>query len=247
LNIISLARPRVNGAERDNGPPARHPEDSTPGKPRARLPADAYSSPEIPLRDSPPPVDEAELVRRLAAGDVTAVTTITRWLWEPLAAYAYRIVADQDVAADIAQEACVRLWQSRGRTPPSSLRPYLFRITRNLAFDYLKTRRTRFRLLSREQHGRVTRTAAPDEVLEHERVSASVQRAIQELPQRRREVFALAYLQGLSYAEVGDIMGISPKTVQNQMTAALAQLRKTLRPLIDERRGHGSEGKHGNA
>lgn len=180
--------------------------------------------------------EEAALVRRLASGDVTALTAIAEWLWEPLAAYAYRIVGDEDIARDIAQEACVRLWEGRGRTPPTSLRPYLFRITRNLALDHSKTRRTRERLLRRYGMDHAWRPAAPDEEFERGHVMDEIQSAIQDLPERRREVFVLAYLRGLSYAEIAEVMSISPKTVQNHMTAALTELRTVLRPLIEERR-----------
>lgn len=191
-------------------------------------------------RGAAPPHDEAELARRLAAGDVDALTAVSEWLWESLAAYAYRIVDDRDTAADIAQEACVRLWNGRTSSPAKSIRPFLFRITRNLALDHIKTRRTRRRLLRLHESAR-PRVAAPRD-LDRDRVSRSVQSAIQDLPERRREVFSLAYLRGLSYAEVGEVMGISPKTVHNQMTAALAQLREVLRPLIEERRGNQTEG-----
>lgn len=184
--------------------------------------------------------EDAELVRRLAAGDVKALTEISDWLWESLAAYAYRLVEDRDAAMDIAQEALVRLWEGRGHTPPKSLRSYVFRITRNLALDHLKTRRTRRRLLLSHRPGRTQRPPEPDEVLERERISSEVERAIQSLPQRRREVFVLTYLRGLSYAEAGEAMGISAKTVQNHMTAALSQLRTTLRPFVDERTGTGA-------
>lgn len=242
--MMSLPRLRVN---RGDGGDAGSPQasDATPHR-GAQVHARADANVSLPRRDRPAPQDETELARRLAAGDVSAIDAITNWLWEPLAAYAFRIVDDQDVAMDIAQEACVRLWEGRGGTPPAALRPYLYRVTRNLALDYLKTRRTRSRLLDR-QHGRTRRPTMPDEVLEHARVSARVQRAIQELPERRREVFALTYLRGLSYTEAGEVMGISPKTVQNQMTAALAQLRKALQPLIDERSEHRAKGRSDDA
>lgn len=106
--------------------------------------------------------------------------------------------------------------------------------------DHLKSRRTRQRLLNTRQSDCAAAPAAPDEVLEQEHLSERVQRAIQELPERRREVFSLAYLQGFSYAEVAEIMGISPKTVHNQMSAALSQLREALRPLIEERQANTS-------
>jgi RNA polymerase sigma-70 factor, ECF subfamily len=197
--------------------------------------APALSIPRVASREIAPAGDEAELTRRLAAGDPAALTAITEWLWEPLAAYAYRIVEDRDVARDIAQEACVRLWERRGVDAPRSVRPYLFRVVRNLALDHLKTGRSRRRVLKRQDPSRQRRPARPDEELERSLVAARVQECIHDLPDRRREVFVLAYLRGLSYAEIGEVLGISPKTVQNQMTSALAQLRTTLRPLIDER------------
>lgn len=191
--------------------------------------------PRLPSRAPELPADEAELARRLASGDEDALTAVAEWLWHPLAAYAYRIVEDSDTATDIVQEALVRLWEARRRERPKSLRAYLFHITRNLALDHVKTGRTRLRLLRERGESPLGRQAAPDEVLEREDVYRRVHGAIQELPLRRREVFTLVYLRGLSYAEVGEVMGISRKTVENQMTAALSQLRRVLRPLMEER------------
>lgn len=222
----SSARGRGREAE------ARRAARSASGRGRGRQPDICC----VPSREVAPPEDEAELAHRLAASDVNALTAIAEWLWEPLAAYAYRIVGDHDAARDVAQEACVRLWEGRSRTRPSLLRPYLFRITRNLALDHVKVDRTRKRLLRQHALDCAPRPPAPDEVLERERVTEPVQRAIQDLPERRREVFVLAYLRGLSYVEIGEVMGISPKTVQNHMTAALSELRTSLRPLIEERK-----------
>jgi RNA polymerase sigma-70 factor (ECF subfamily) len=192
---------------------------------------------------------EAELTRRLAAGDPSALSAIARWLWEPLAAYAYRLVDDRDAAMDIAQEACLRLWDRRGTDAPHCLRPFLFRVARNLAFDQLKTARKRRSLLGRYRMLLSRSAPRPDTELERDHVATEVQRAIQALPERRREVFSLAWLQGLSYSEIAEILGISPKTVQNHMSAALAQLRVTLRPLLDDgrgdRAGRGEGDRHG--
>lgn len=190
----------------------------------------------VTSREPIAPCDEADLVYGLAAGDPDALTAVARWLWEPLAAYAFRILEDRDAANDVAQEACLRLWDRRGRDAPRSIRAFLFRVARNLALDQLKTRRTRRRLLSRHEFEGAKRPARPDEVLRGEGITHEVQRAIQALPDRRREVFALTYLQGLSYGEVAEVMGISRKTVQNHVSAALAQLRIGLRPLLDDRR-----------
>ena len=104
---------------------------------------------------------------------------------------------------------------------------------RNAALDELRRRdsRTRLALLSIPHAPRYQRT--PAELLERDEMRGFVDRAIQELPRRRREVFDLVYLRGLSYQDAADIMGISVKTVGNQMTAALRQLRHALQSLIE--------------
>lgn len=230
MSIIPIARA---GAEQDGGGMNADAGDrSADGTGSACRDATAR----IPSRERAAPRDEAELARRLAAGDPSALTEISAWLWEPIAAYAYRLLEDRDAAMDVAQESCLRLWDRRGRDPPQCIRAYLFRTARNLALDQLKTRRTRIGLLRHHASGRPRGPAWPDEALQCNRVATEVQRAIQELPERRREVFSLTYLQGLSYGEVAEILAISPKTVQNHMTSALAQLRDTLRPLLEERR-----------
>lgn len=219
MSILPIARANVDATNRGDAPDSTGPDGLL----------------RVTSREPVSPADEADLARALAAGDADALTAVAQWLWEPLAAYAFRILEDRDAAMDVAQDACLRLWNRRGRDAPRSIRAYLFRVARNLALDQLKTGDTRRRLLGRHDPDRNRRPARPDEVLRGDRITDEVQRAIQALPERRREVFALGYLQGLTYAEVGEVLGISPKTVQNHMSAALAQLRDTLRPLLDDR------------
>jgi len=57
---------------------------------------------------------------------------------------------------------------------------------------------------------------------------AAIERAIAQLPARRREIFLLVRVHGLPYREVAELLEISPQTVANQMSAALAQLRQLL-------------------
>lgn len=187
---------------------------------------------QVPSRRDAPLEGEVELLRRLRAGDRDALTAISHWMWDSLAAYAFRLLEDRDAACDVAQEALLRLWESRN-SPLRSLRPFLYRVTRNLAFDQLRARRKRGLLL--QTIPPVARQPVrPDELLEEDRRAHVVNTAIQALPRRRREVFVLAYLRGLTYAEIAEIMKISPKTVQHQMSAALMELRRSLRPLIEQ-------------
>jgi len=179
---------------------------------------------------------EPELIDRLIAGDPAAFDEVIQHLWTPLTAYASRILDDEEAAKDVVQSALIRLWEGRAQLRFGSLRGYLLRLTRNGSLDELKRRRVRQRsALEIDLDGGLSRTTrTPAELVDEHELSTIVDRAIQALPPRRREVFTLVYLRGLSYHEVADMLDISFKTVGNQMTAALAALRAALRPFLSD-------------
>jgi len=177
-------------------------------------------------------VDDA--FARVTAGDAGALTALLDAFWEPLTRYASRVLNDFDAADDVVQDVFVRVWARRREWKGGSVRALLFTLTRNAALDELRRRNSRARLVLVSIPHAPRHQPTPVELLEGNEVRAFVDRAVQELPARRREVFDLVYLRGLSYQEVADIMGISVKTVGNQMTSALRQLRQVLQPLVEE-------------
>jgi len=166
----------------------------------------------------------------LRAGDSAAYEIIVRRYWPVLCAYADRVLGDVDEGCDVAQEVLVRLWERRAElTDLRSLRAFLLRLTRNLAIDAL--RRRHVRNSSRRGAERIP-AAPPDELAEERQLVELVERAIQALPPRRREVFTLVHLQHLSHHDAASVMGVSVQTVANHMSAALADLRRALEPVV---------------
>ena len=183
-----------------------------------------------PLRD---PVssgrarDEA-VMRRLAEGDVGALDEILREHWLAIVAYATSFVRVRELGEDIAQDTMLRLWRTRELWQPNStLRSYLYRIARNLALNEKERSRVRARSRPRLAHGWAI-PATPLEELQRKELRLAIEAAVDELPERRREVFLLGRLHGMSYEEIGQVMGITTQTVANQMSAALATLRVSL-------------------
>lgn len=167
-------------------------------------------------------------MRRLAMGDTAAFDEILQEHWLPIVAYATSFVRTREAGEDIAQETMLRLWRARKDwKPTATLRTYLYRITRNLALHELDRRRVRSRSRELVALG-WARPATPLEELQQKELRLAVEAAVDALPPRRREVFILARVHGLSYKEVGEILNIAPQTVANQMSAALSQLRNTL-------------------
>lgn len=145
-----------------------------------------------------------------------------RRLYLPLGMYAMRITGDADVAEDLVQDAFERAWLYIGRGGRiDSLTAFMYRSVRNVCMSHLRDRRET-----------VDIDALPDEVTPEE-IDTSVRdariwRAIDALPRRCREVFLMSKRDGLTNQEIADELGISLKTVKNQLTKAFSRLRDAL-------------------
>jgi RNA polymerase sigma-70 factor (ECF subfamily) len=215
-------------------PPPRGPMSVTPI--RRLHPPEAG---DLPLEEAgtawqPEDLDESRIVRSLAAGDAAALETLISRYWAPLTSYASRILEDTELAEDVVQRMFVSLWTGRRTWSPRSVRAYLFRCARNLAVDELRSRDSRHERERGSSRSGVRQPRRPDAVLEESTLARIVDSAIQELPERRREAFVLAYLKQLTYSEVAEVMGVSVKTVEHHVSAALADLRASLGPAVDD-------------
>lgn len=195
------------------------------------------------MKHSEPPIEfdltsigaDHELMRRLRFDDTTALDELMALFWEDLVRYAWRIVDNVDDAEDIAQRAFLQLWRRRYQLEHrgAGVRSYLLRIARNLSLN-----ERRHRLVIRKAGPRlremVPHQPTPAEITEGTELQAAVLSALEALPPRRREVFALIRFHGLSYREAAEVMGISSQTVANQLSAALAELRRSLRKYLTE-------------
>lgn len=134
-------------------------------------------------------------------------------------------------AEDLVQRALIRVFQHvSGLRQEDRFLPWLFTLARNLGHSAIRDRRGQ-RLeqaldADLEAPGSIQDSAARDA---RERL-AQVARALRELPEQQRRCLVLVVRDELSYAEVGDLLGLSPLTVRNH----LARARSTLRGALDE-------------
>jgi RNA polymerase sigma-70 factor, ECF subfamily len=169
---------------------------------------------------------DAELAAQVRAGDEGAFETIFRRHVTHLCTLAYRYVESRDLAAELVQDVFLRLWRNRAEWDlQESIKGYLYRATRNRALDYLKHENVERRWAEDSARARLVDADAHDPTSD---VVDDLARALTFLPERRRQVFLLRWRHDLSYAEIAELMGTTPKTVENQMTRALRTLREHL-------------------
>ncbi|MFC3198197.1 RNA polymerase sigma factor [Parapedobacter deserti] len=141
----------------------------------------------------------------------------------------YRLMHHHEVAEELTHDTFLKVWQLRETLDSDrSISAFLQKIAGNLAMDYYR-RAARDKRMQEE----LIRTAAlhdpaPGEQLERAESQALVRAVLERLPPKRRAVFALCRLEGKSYAEAAEILGIGVGTVNDHIVKATRFLRAEL-------------------
>ena len=177
-----------------------------------------------------PDTTEQIWLTELRAGDQSALRKIFDQYYPLLLSDIYHYVPDEDSCKDLVQEVFVELWKKRETLHiHSSLRAYLRRAAINRALNYIKVQR-RTQLEDTATWADTADKSLQD--IDHknvqERREAALHQAIEQLPEKCRLVFSLSRFEQLSHREIAEQLGISVKTIENQITKAMRQLRETM-------------------
>jgi RNA polymerase sigma-70 factor (ECF subfamily) len=154
--------------------------------------------------------------------------------YEALRAFATRMTGDASAADDLVQVVFVRIWTRREEFHEGVSRAYLYRSVRNAFLSWLRDRRVVPLGAEHTTQQPGIDPHDPESSLEERRLRRAVIEAVDKLPHRCREVFILVRERGLSYREAGEVLGISPKTVDAHMVQAMRSLRSMLAPVLGE-------------
>lgn len=149
-----------------------------------------------------------------------------RTYYADLVAFAARMAGSTDAAEDLVQEVFVAIWRRRAELPPATVsRAYLYKAVRHRALNALRHDRIVRDSAEPPEHSFV---ASAEDDLIHNETESMVRAAIARLPERARLMFTLSRDEGLTYAEIASVTGVSVKTVETQMGRALRALRQSL-------------------
>jgi RNA polymerase sigma-70 factor (ECF subfamily) len=203
---------------------------SLAGMPEADLP---QSRPVVVKSERPD--HDAQLLRRIAAGDRRAAQLLLDQYLGRIVTYGYRMMGDNAEAEDVAQETFLRLWRNietwRADAP---LIHWLHRVAYNLCIDRLRRRRP------------VSLDALPEPLDPEENPAGTLHRleladavaaAIAQLPDRQRAAIVFVHQEGFSNIETAALMEISVEAVESLLARARRSLRKLLEALRPELQG----------
>lgn len=176
---------------------------------------------------------EKQWIEQLRYGDDQAFESLYRFYFPKLSQFAYRYVHSNHLAEDLVHNVFFSLWRNREHIKPvESLRPYLYRATRNQALKHMN--RSKSDLMSDRslKSIAVKQDWSPDEITDDKELENAVIQAVQKLPEKRRQIYLLHREDGLTYKEIAQVLDISIKTVETQMSRSLRFLRKCLSDFL---------------
>lgn len=139
-------------------------------------------------------------------------------LYPPLVRYCHRLTGDRDTAEDTAQEAMVRLFAHGVEGPPPALRAWLFKTATHLVRDRYRVEENRRRLLQ-ENPFTPSAVEGPERLLERKADREQARQALDELPERDREMLLMRY-EGFSYKEIADVVNVAATSVGTLLARA---------------------------
>jgi len=177
------------------------------------------------------PTDERTLVRRAQAGDIEAFGALVSQYMRRAYYAALGLVGSHDDALDLSQEAFSRAFRARRSLDPNrSFYTWLYTILRRLCFNFLRDRNAQSHKLAEaagwlaeEAKARVA-AQSPARAAELAELRRRVTGAIEQLPDRQREVLVLREFEGLRYREIAELLGVPIGTVMSRLYAARRQL-----------------------
>ncbi len=171
-------------------------------------------------------------IEKMKAGDRESFNQVFRRYYSPMVRFCIRYVADSDLASEIVQDLFVKLWSNREKISfNTSFESYMLTSVRNSALTYINKERSHaeanLRVFSEESDN-----TDPSETLQSNNLEESYRKILKDMPEKRREVFLASRYDGLKYSEIAEKLGISQKTVEAQMSAAIKQLKDGLKAYL---------------
>lgn len=167
--------------------------------------------------------NEQHLIRLLQQGDHVAFDTLYNTYSGRIYGRILRLTAIESVASDILQETFVTVWEKRQSINVElSFRSWLYRIAENAVYQYYRRLARDSRFQERVLNHFTEMYWHTEEDLIFKESKKILHDAIAKLPEQRRKVFQLCKIEGYSYREAAEILGVSPSTVSNQLVKANA-------------------------
>ena len=179
--------------------------------------------------------EELFIFSRMAKGDKKAFRFFFDKYYTYLCNFVNTYIRDPDMSEEIVQGIYVYFWENREKISIEiSVESYLLRAAKYKSLNYIRNNKIRRIIHEKLYEFAETSYEMPVNVISTGQLREIIERSVNSLPERCREIYILGKEKNLTYKEIASELNISVKTVENQMGKALKRLREMLKPYYKE-------------
>ena len=199
--------------------------------------------PNMGVREGLDPKSDAAIMLRVAEGDETSFTYLAQKYHRPMIHFLFRMVGNQAIAEELAQEVFLRVYRARGSyRAEARFTTWLYRIATNLAVNYARdTKNERMAqtvyLDQPDEETGMSPDLADDEPSAEERLlrderMAAIRLHVMALPERQRMAVLMHKYQGMDYRQIGEVLKLSESATKSLLFRAYQTLREKLKEFV---------------
>ena len=177
---------------------------------------------------------EAELIRRIAAGERGAFDELYSRYSRPLFSYAFKFLHDRMVAEEVLQDAFVKIWRTSPRYNPALSRPFSWAVlvTKRLCIDRVRRMKPESVVEDptalQSNEAVLSNQRSPSESVVTKEEIGRLRSMLDKLPQAQKDSLSLAISKGLTQQEISDALGMPLGTVKTSMRRGMQRLKQLM-------------------
>lgn len=172
-------------------------------------------------------------IQKIQKGDEQAFEDLFKEHYYQLSRFAWRYVKSKAIAEELVQEVFANIWENREDwSPTGPIKPYLYQAVKHQSLDHLKHQEVKQKYDPKWVEKKENPTIDFEDPRHKKQLRKAIMKEVEALPSRSKMTYKLHRHDGLTYKEIAEVMDISVKTVESQMTRTLKRLRNRLSYLL---------------
>lgn len=172
------------------------------------------------------PITDQSLVESIKNSNQGVFELVFNFYYSGLVVFADQIIKDTSISEDIVQSVFLKLWETRQTIDIRSFRSYFIQCVKNRCIDHLRSQQVKAKFDNRVAES--DHLVMDEDLWTKTELSELIEQSVESLPPRCREIFRMSRYENLKIAEIADLLKISKRTVETQISKALKILRVKL-------------------
>jgi len=175
---------------------------------------------------------EENNIKALCKGDQRAFEVLFLYYQPKLVYFLTGFIKDPELARDMAQDVFLSVWNNKEKLAEiKSFKAYIFKMGKNAICNYYDHTLVNEKFVA-EQLARPVDFENTEELLFAQQLQILIDLTVSQMPPQRKLIFTMSRIDGFSNNEIAEKLNINKRTVENHLTAALADIRKTIKICI---------------